>query len=125
MKTILMVDDEPDFQRIVRRILEPAGFRVLAAGSTEEALPILSGDAVDLLIVDWNLPGRSGVELCRDLRADPRFRGLPLMLLTVRNLPDEQMAGLTESGADVYMTKPIQPEELLARIQSFLGLMEG
>jgi DNA-binding response OmpR family regulator len=125
MKTILMVDDEPDFQTIVRRILEPAGFRVLSAGSSEEALPVLGREAVDLLIVDWNLPGKSGVELCRGLRADARLKGLPLMLLTVRNLPDEQMTGLTESGADVYMTKPIQPEELLARIQSFLGLLEG
>ena len=125
MKTILMVDDEADFQRIVQRILEPAGFCVLAAESSEKALPILQDRPVDLLILDWNLPGMSGVELCRQLRSDARLKTIPVILLTVRNLPDEQMTGLTESGADLYMTKPIQPEELLARIQSFLGLLEG
>ena len=124
MKTVLMVEDEPDFQRIAKRILEPAGFRFETAGSAEEGLEKLKREPADLVLLDWNLPGQSGIELCRKLRQDERFKGLPVILLTVRNLPEEQLQGLKESGAYLYLTKPIEPEVLLARIQSFFSLLE-
>ncbi len=125
MKTALVIDDEPDFSRIVKRILEPSGFRVEVAGSAEEAWEQLqrAGHA-DILHVDWNLPGKSGVEFCRRVREDSRFKDLPLVLLTARNLPEEQIAGLRDSGADLYVTKPIMPEELLARVESLLSNLE-
>lgn len=124
MRTVLMVEDEPDFRAIVKRILEPAGLALEESGSAEEAWEKLEkGAAVDLLVVDWNLPGESGVELCRRIRADARFGKLPLVLLTVRNLPEEQLEGLRESGADLYLTKPINPKELLARVESLLAYL--
>ena len=125
MKTVLMVEDEPDFQAVVARILEPAGFRVETASSAEDAWARLADPArpVDLMLVDWNLPGEDGVSLCRRVRGDARIRTTPLVMLTVRNLPEEQLRGLTESCADLYLTKPIDPEELLARIESFLGYL--
>ena len=126
MRTVLVVEDEPDFARVVKRILEPAGFRVELAGSAEEAWDKLQkGGAVDILLVDWNLPGKSGVELCRMAREDARFSTLPLVLLTVRNLPEEQITGLKESSADLYLTKPIDPEELLARVESLLSYLKA
>ena len=125
MKTALVVDDEPDFSRIVKRILEPAGFRVELAGSAEEAWEKIQQEgSVDIFLVDWNLPGKSGVEFCRRIREDSRYKALPLVLLTVRNLPEEQIAGLRDSGADLYVTKPILPEELLARVESLLANLE-
>lgn len=125
MKTALVVDDEPDFSRIVKRILAPAGFRVELVGSSEEAWEKLQQESsVDIILVDWNLPGKSGVEFCRRIREDSRFKNLPLVLLTVRNLPEEQIAGLLDSGADLYVTKPILPEELLARVESLLFNLE-
>lgn len=124
MKTVLMVEDEPDFQKVASRILEPAGYKMELAGSAEEGWEKLQASSADLALVDWNLPGKSGIEFCRQVRSDPKFKGMPLMMLTVRNLPEEQLKGLTESGADLYLTKPINPQELLARVQSFLGLLD-
>ena len=124
MRKVLMVEDEPDFRAIVKRILEPAGLEFEEAGSAEEAWAYLQkGGAADLLVVDWNLPGESGIEFCRRVRGDPRLGGLPLMILTVRNLPEEQLEGLRESGADLYLTKPINPKELLARVESLLAYL--
>ena len=123
MKTVLMIDDEPDFPRIARRILEPAGFRFESAGTAEEGWERLQASRPDLVIVDWNLPGKSGPEFCRRVREDSRFGGMPLVMLTVRNLPEEQLRGLKESSADLYLTKPINPDELLARIESLLGML--
>ncbi len=125
MKKVLMIEDEKDFQRIVRRILEPAGYQFVCADSAEEGFELIQREAVDLAIVDWNLPGKSGLDFCRRVREDIRFREIPLIMLTVRSLPDEQIKGLQESGVDLYMTKPIKPNELLARIQSFLKLMDS
>ena len=124
MKTVLIIEDEEDFQRIVERILSPAGFRLEKAASAEEGWEKILRCRPDLALVDWNLPGQSGPEFCRKLRDDARFKNLPVILLTVRNLPEDQLHGLRESGADLYLTKPIDPEELLARIQSLFNLME-
>ncbi|MFA6319041.1 MAG: response regulator transcription factor [Elusimicrobiota bacterium] len=124
MKRVLVVEDEPDFARIIKRILEPEGYSVLWSESAEAGWRALQSEACDLAILDWNLPGMSGIDLCRRIREDTRFSGLPVALLTVRDLPEQQVQGLKESGADLYMTKPIKPEEFLARIQSLVGLLE-
>lgn len=125
MKTVLMVEDEPSFQKVAARVLEPAGFRMLLADSAEDGWAKLQNDHADLALVDWNLPGANGIEFCRRIREDARFKNMPLIMLTVRNLPEEQLQGLKESGCDLYITKPINPDELLARIESFLGFLGG
>ncbi|MCX5787253.1 MAG: response regulator [Elusimicrobia bacterium] len=126
MRRVLVVEDEPDFQSIVRRILEPGGFAVEVAGSAEEAWERLAqGPRPDVAVVDWNLPGEDGISLCRRIRKDARLAALPLVLLTVRSLPTEQMRGLNEAQADLYLTKPIDPEELLTRVETLLGLLDG
>ncbi|MBI5883156.1 MAG: response regulator [Elusimicrobia bacterium] len=124
MKRALIVEDEPDFARIVKRILEPEGFTVHWSESAEDGWQVLQSQACDLAILDWNLPGMSGIDLCRRIRSDTRFQSLPVALLTVRNLPEQQVQGLKESGADLYLTKPIKPGEFLARIQSLVGFLE-
>ncbi len=124
MSTVLMVDDEPDFLRIAERILGPAGLVLETAATAEAAWEKLRSRRPSVAILDWNLPGESGVELCRRIRRDPDLKDMPVMMLTVRNLPEEQVRGLEESGADLYLTKPIEPEVLLTRIQSLLRLLE-
>ncbi len=124
MSTVLMVDDEPDFLRIAERILGPAGLVLETAATAEAAWEKLRSRRPSVAILDWNLPGESGVELCRRIRRDPDLKDMPVMMLTVRNLPEEELRGLEESGADLYLTKPIEPEVLLTRIQSLLRLLE-
>ncbi|MBI4676962.1 MAG: response regulator transcription factor [Elusimicrobia bacterium] len=124
MKTVLVVEDEPDFAKIVKRILEPEGFAVHWSESAELGWQALQSQGCDLAILDWNLPGMSGIDLCRRIREDTRFKGLAVALLTVRNTSEEQIQGLKDSGADLYLTKPIKPDEFLARIQSLVGLFE-
>lgn len=125
VKTVLMVEDEPDFQVIAKRVLEPAGYQMVLAGSAEEGWAKLQAAPADLALVDWNLPGMSGIEFCRRVRDDVRFRDMPLVMMTVRNLPEEQLQGMKESGCDLYITKPIDPDVLLARIESFLRFMDS
>ena len=99
--------------------LEHAGHRVLRAGSAEEAESVIRGELPDVLILDWTLPGDSGVSLARRLRADERTRDLPILMLTARAMEQDKVSGL-EAGADDYLTKPFSPKELAARIKAVL-----
>lgn len=117
--SVLVVEDDEDYRGILKRILEPAGYKTLVAGSAEEALEILKIRGVDAAVVDWNLPGASGVELCKRVRQDPALFRTVLVMLTVRDEPQDQVRALQESGANIYLTKPIAPQELLARLERF------
>jgi two-component system phosphate regulon response regulator PhoB len=117
--TILVVEDEPQVQELVAVNLEHAGHRVLRAASAEEAENVIRGELPDVLILDWMLPGDSGVSLTRRLRADERTRDLPILMLTARAMEQDKVSGL-EAGADDYLTKPFSPKELAARIKAVL-----
>jgi len=117
--TILVVEDEPQVQELVAVNLEHAGHRVLRAASAEEAESAIRDELPDVLILDWMLPGDSGVSLARRLRANERTRELPILMLTARAMEQDKISGL-EAGADDYLTKPFSPKELAARIKAVL-----
>jgi two-component system phosphate regulon response regulator PhoB len=117
--TILVVEDEPQVQELVAVNLEHAGHRVLRAASAEEAEAAIRAELPDVLILDWMLPGESGVSLARRLRAEERTQGLPILMLTARAMEQDKISGL-EAGADDYLTKPFSPKELAARIKAVL-----
>jgi len=117
--TVMIVEDEPAILELVAVNLEHAGFQTLRATSAEEAGRLLADVLPDVLLLDWMLPGQSGVALARRLRGDARTRELPLIFLTARAEEPDKVAGL-EAGADDYVTKPFSTKELVARIRSVL-----
>ena len=117
--TVLVVEDEPHIQELVAVNLEHAGHRVVRAASAEEAETAIRASLPDVLVVDWMLPGESGLAFVRRLRGDPRTRNLPILMLTARAMETDKLLGL-EAGADDYLTKPFSPRELAARIKAVL-----
>lgn len=117
--TILVVEDEPAIQELIQINLEMGGYRVLVTPSAEGALKIVHHELPDLALLDWMLPGMSGVELTRKLRGDSRTKSLPVILLTARGEEEDKLRGL-ETGADDYMVKPFSLKELEARIKAVL-----
>jgi two-component system phosphate regulon response regulator PhoB len=117
--TILVVEDEPHVQELLAVNLEHAGHRVVRASSAEEAEALLRAELPDVLILDWMLPGESGLSLARRLRSQQRTQGLPILMLTARAMEADKVSGL-EAGADDYLTKPFSPKELQARIKAVL-----
>ena len=116
---ILLVEDEPAIQELIAANLGRAGHHVVRAGDAETAQRIVRDALPDLVLLDWMLPGMSGIELARRLRADERTRGIPIIMLTARGEEQDKVAGL-EMGADDYITKPFSPRELVARIKAVL-----
>jgi two-component system, OmpR family, phosphate regulon response regulator PhoB len=116
---ILLVEDEPAIQELIAVNLQHAGHHVIRARDAESALGIVKSALPDLLLIDWMLPGMSGVSLARQLRQEERTHDIPIILLTARSEEADKIAGL-EAGADDYLTKPFSPRELLARIKAVL-----
>jgi two-component system phosphate regulon response regulator PhoB len=116
---VLVVDDDSAVQSIVGAMLETSGISALAAGSAEEAYGMLTVGAVDLVVLDWSLPGMSGVDLCRKLRCEGRFGSLPILFLTAHSTSDELITAF-DAGADDFVSKPFRAPELKARV---LGLL--
>jgi two-component system phosphate regulon response regulator PhoB len=117
--TVLVVEDEPSIQELVAVNLEHAGHRVVRAASAEDAEAAIRAALPDVVVLDWMLPGESGVAFVRRLRGDPRTRDLPVLMLTARAMEQDKVSGL-EAGADDYLTKPFSPRELNARIRAVL-----
>ncbi len=117
--SILVVEDEPSIQELIAVSLRQAGHRVLLAETAEEAARLVGGTLPDVVLLDWMLPGTSGIQYARRLRQDARTRELPIIMLTARSEEADKVAGL-EAGADDYLTKPFSPRELLARIKAVL-----
>ena len=117
--TILLVEDEPAIQELIAANLMRAGHHVVRATDAETAQRIVRDALPDLILLDWMLPGMSGVEFARRLRSEERTRGIPLIMLTARGEEQDKVLGL-ESGADDYITKPFSPRELVARIKAVL-----
>ncbi|WP_028450005.1 MULTISPECIES: phosphate regulon transcriptional regulator PhoB [Chitinibacter] len=116
---ILLVEDEPAIQELIAFNLTQAGHHIMRADSVESAQSIVRNALPDLILLDWMLPGMSGIDFARKLRADERTRGIPLIMLTARSDEQDKIAGL-ETGADDYITKPFSPRELQARIKAVL-----
>lgn len=116
---ILVVEDEPGIQEVLKFNLGHHGHHVSVASSGEEALGLLNGILPDLILLDWMLPGISGIELARRIRDDGRLKTVPIIMLTARTEERDKVAGL-DTGADDYLTKPFSPAELNARIKAVL-----
>jgi len=116
---VLIVEDEPAIAELLAINLQHAGHCPIRAASAEEALRVIRDVLPDVLLIDWMLPGMSGVALARALRADSRTKGIPIILLTARGEEGDKVQGL-DAGADDYITKPFSPKELLARIRAVL-----
>jgi two-component system alkaline phosphatase synthesis response regulator PhoP len=119
--TVLVVDDEPAIRELVRFTLEREGFRVRLAGDGWEALDAARREAPDLVVLDLMLPGLSGEDVCRALRAE---MDVPVLMLTARKEESDRVSGL-ELGADDYVTKPFSPRELAARVRAILRRTRG
>jgi two-component system, OmpR family, phosphate regulon response regulator PhoB len=119
MPTILVVEDEPAILELLKVNLVDAGYEVREAPDAETAQQSLKQQLPDLVLLDWMLPGQSGLALARQLRGDARTRELPIIMVTARADEADKVAGL-EAWVDDYVTKPFSPRELKARIKSVL-----
>jgi CheY-like chemotaxis protein/phosphoribosyl 1,2-cyclic phosphodiesterase len=120
--TILLVDDDPDILRLLTLTLRPEGFRLLSASDGNTALEIARAERPDLLLLDWNMPGRNGLEVCHALRdeSDPDLRDVPVVLLTAQGAAEDTAAGFA-AGVTDYVTKPFKPAHIRARVHAWLG----
>lgn len=118
-KKILLVDDEPSIRELLRVALEIADFECLEAPDIREAQQMINTQSPDLILLDWMLPGGSGIELLRSLKKNELTRAIPVIMLTAKTHQDNIVQGL-EVGADDYVTKPFAPKELIARIKAML-----
>jgi two-component system phosphate regulon response regulator PhoB len=116
---VLLVDDERDIREVVGAMLDAVGLKVDSATSSEEALERLRASAYDLLLLDWNLPGMTGLELCRLIRKDAKLATLPVLFLTAHAAPQDVVDAFA-SGADDYVVKPFRAPELGARVFGLL-----
>ena len=114
--TLLVVDDDRDIRSLLSERLEADGYAVIQAADGKAMRRVLADHAIDLVVLDLNLPGEDGLTLCRALRA---ASAVPVIMLTARGEPIDRILGL-EMGADDYLSKPFEPRELLARIRSVL-----
>jgi len=115
---VLIADDDHDIRMLVQLRLERSGYAVVAASDGPQALELAGGCSPDLAILDVSMPGLSGMEVTRALRATNA--GLPVILLTA-NARDSDVAEGAEAGADAYMTKPFSPQELEGRVKALTG----
>jgi two-component system phosphate regulon response regulator PhoB len=114
---ILIVDDEAAIRQMVCLALSQAGYLCLEAADAQEAQARIVAELPDLILLDWMLPGVSGVDYARRLRREKLTRHIPIIMLTARTEEEDKVRGL-DSGADDYVTKPFSPRELVARIQA-------
>ena len=118
-RSLLLVDDDPEILTLLRAKLAKEPFELFTAVEGESALNIVRTQKPDLVVLDINLPGLSGLEVCRTLRADQDTRNIPIIILSARTDEIDRVLGL-EFGADDYVTKPFNPQELILRIHSVL-----
>lgn len=118
-ETILVVDDSQPNVKLLRLLLTAAGYRVVVAYSGVEALDILPRERPDAMLLDVRMPGMSGYEVCRRIRGNPEFAGLPVIMVTALSMADERIAGI-EAGATDFISKPFNKKELLARVRASL-----
>ena len=116
---VLLVEDETEIREMLTFAFDRAGLEVETAETAEQALDILDGPLPSLVIIDWMLPGMSGIELARRLRNDPLTSDLPLLMLTARGEESDKLKSF-DAGIDDYVTKPFSPRELIARIKALL-----
>lgn len=121
---ILVVDDEEDIREMLLMVLNHAGMNVITVPTAEQAQKSLEETAVDLLVLDWMLPGISGIEMARRLKKDARYNALPIILLTARVEKTDRIRAF-EVGVNDYITKPFSPKDLIIRIKSAININDN
>lgn len=116
---IVLVEDESAQREVLSYNLEAEGFTVVPATSGDEALIVIREETPDLILLDWMLPGVSGIEVCRQIKARPETRGIPVVMISARSEELDRVRGL-ETGADDYVVKPYSVAELMARLRALL-----
>jgi len=116
---IFIIEDEPSIIQLVQHNLEKEGFIIASSENGNEGLKQLKKFEPNLLLLDWMLPDLSGIEICKNIRKDNKFKTLPIIMLTAKGEEEDKIKGL-ESGVDDYLTKPFSYKELLARIKAIL-----
>lgn len=119
VSNILIIDDEPAIRQMLGFTLSNAGYDFCEASNSESAQQVLANQEIDLVLLDWMLPGLSGVDLARKLKREPETKKLPIIMLTAKGEERDLIRGL-DSGADDYIIKPFSTQELLARIRALL-----
>lgn len=119
-RTILIADDEASLRSLVRVTLDSGRLRIIDAVDGDEALALARSEHPDLMLLDWSMPGMTGLEVARALREDPATAAIPIVMLTARTLPFDRAAA-QEVGIEAYMTKPFSPRALLDLVRSRFG----
>ena len=120
MHKVLIADDAEGIRSVIRLTLEGGRFDILEAEDGAQAIHLARQEQPDMLFLDWSMPGTSGIDVCRELRSDPRTAGAKIVMVTGRAGEDEQVAAFA-AGADDYITKPFSPLELLGKVSEVLG----
>ncbi len=118
--TVLIVDDEPDIREVIRFALEGADFKTFEAGHADEARKQILATTPDLILMDWMLPGRSGLELTQQLKQNPKTRAIPVIMVSAKGEEKDRVEGLDKGEVDDYVTKPFSPRELISRVKAVL-----
>jgi len=121
---ILVVDDEPDVLELEQAMLTRAGYEVDVAADGPTALRLVDGSRYDLIILDVMMPGLDGFDVCREIKADPRHAGIPVLFLTARDEPKSLLKGF-DAGASMYISKPFSEAKLLAMVQTLIAEQQG
>lgn len=116
---VLLVEDEPAQREVLSYNLQSEGFDVVKAADGDEAMLLVEEEAPDIIVLDWMLPGISGIEICRRLKSKSQTRGIPILMLSARSEEVDRVRGL-ETGADDYVVKPYSVLELMARVRNQL-----
>lgn len=120
-KKILVVDDEQDILRVVTFRLKKAGYEVISAVDGQKGFDLIEGHKPDLVLLDLRLPVLNGDEVCRQVKADDKLKHIPIILLTATGSISKIAEKTKELGADDYIMKPFDPEELIEKIKKFMG----
>ncbi len=117
--SVMLIEDEADIREMLALAFQRSGIEVVEAGSAEQCLDLLERKVPDALVIDWMLPGMSGVELVRRVRLDPLTADIPLLMLTARGEESDKLKSF-DMGIDDYVTKPFSPKELIARLKALM-----
>ena len=120
MTLVLVADDDADIRDLVVFKVEQLGVEVVAVGDGQAAIDTVRARRPDLAVLDVSMPGLSGIDVCRMIRAEPEIAGTPVIMLTARVQEQDVEHGFT-AGADDYVTKPFSPRELVSRVQALLS----
>ncbi len=123
MNRILIADDEDSLRLLIRTTLESPEFTLLEATDGKTALEMARREVPDLIVLDWMMPGRNGIEVAKELRADPRTAGIAILMLTAMGQEQDRKQGLA-AGVQAFLVKPFSPLELLERVQAILRVAQ-